>query len=317
MNQILISENKSKKNKTSTVNKKKIVIIFAILVIIFALIIAFSKIYELIKRKEANSQIGILNKPSIEIQPVEDECKIQIMYEGGMDKFIYSWNDGETKERNLNGSTSLKTTIDIPRGNSNTLYVKVIGMDNSENEITKVFTKDEKEENLPEITWQQINGTNNMIITVNSKLGIDNLKYQWEDDEPVVIEGEGKEEIEITIDIKRGTNKINIIATDIEGNTQTKEENIVGILYPEIEVYAQDAILYIKVTHDKGFKKIVFKVNDQELVYDENNYQYNENLKEIKTQVPLSPGKTFVEVTAYSLEHEESVKTYRGEIEIL
>jgi len=71
-----------------------------------------------------------------------------------------------------------------------------------------------------------------------SEKGIKNLTYQWEGEEAQVIESteEKQEKLSVTIDVKRGTNKINITATDDEGETQIKNEIIQGIFAPELIV---------------------------------------------------------------------------------
>lgn len=320
MNQILINQDKNKqkrKKTTGLLDMRKVIIVFSVLIIIFALIIVGAMLYGNLRDKEKSKDTPIenLNKPVIKIEQEGQQCKIRVDYDEGLDKISYSWNDGDLEENNMNGSTMFDKLIDIPEGNENKLYVKAIGLDNSESESTKVFKKEEIREDpdKPKIRWVQEDGTNIMTIIATSEKGIDKLTYQWENEETVTIEGNGKEMVQQTIEIKRGTNKMKIIAKDMEGNEQEKEENLIGILFPEINVYMQGDILNMTVKHDMGFKKIIFKINDAELVYDENNPQYDKNLQEVQMNLPLEPGQYTVEITAYSLEHENSVKTYKGE----
>lgn len=316
MNQILINQDKNKqkrKKTTELLDMRKVIIVFSVLIIIVALVIVGAKLYGNLRDKDEDTPIANLNKPVIEIEQVEQQCRIIISYDEGLSKIIYSWNDGDNVERNMNGSTRpYETLINIPDEDENILYVKAIGMDNSENELTKVFKKEE-ETGKPEINWIKEDGTNIMTITATSEKGIEQLTYQWENEEIVTIEGNGNKRVQEIIEIKRGTNKIYITAKDMEGNEQKKEEFLVCIFLPEIDAYIQDNVLNMTVKHDMGLKKVIFKINDAELVYDENNPQYEPGLQEVKMNLPLEPGKYTVEITAYSLEHENSVKTYKNE----
>lgn len=313
MNQILYNENKNKK----PIDKKKIIIIFAIIAIVFAMIIIGIIIYNKIKENNEDKPIEALNKPSIDLEAVDQNCKISVKYTEGLSKIIYYWNDEENiTEKNVTG-TEFQILIEIPEGDTNTLYVKAIGSDDSIKKVRQEFKKEgsEQDENLPTIVWERVGGTNNILIKVASAKGIDKITYEWEEDEPVTLSANGEKEFETEIEIKRGTNKLLVTATDSEGNTQSKEENIVGIHLPEIEVYVtQDRILHMKVTHDAGFKRVEFNVNNSTLLYDEDYPTYDENTTELETELPLNEGKTVVKITAESLENEASIKTYEGEI---
>lgn len=313
MNQILYNENKNKK----PIDKKKVIIIFAIIAIVFAILIIGIIVYNKIKENNEDKPIEALNKPSINLEAVDQNCKISVKYTEGLSKIIYYWNNEENIiEKNVTG-TEFQILIEIPEGDTNTLYIKAIGSDDSIKKISQEFKKEgsKQDENLPTIVWERVGGTNNILIKVTSSKGIDKITYKWEEDEQVILSANGEKEFETEIEIKRGTNKLLVTATDLEGNTQSKEENIVGIHLPEIEVYVtQDRVLHMKVTHDSGFKRVEFNVNGNTLLYDEDYPTYNENTTELETELPLNEGKTIVKITAESLENEASVKTYEGEI---
>jgi len=323
MNQILISENKNKQNKrknTDLIDMRKIIIIFSVLIIVFALIIVGAKAYGMIREND-EKKLAPLNKPVIDIKKVEQKCRILVEYKDvGLDKVIYSWNDGEEFVRNLNNSkTPYDRLIEIPEGTENKIYVKAIGADGSESELTKTFKRDEEIVNPdgPIIEWEQLNGTNTMIIKVSSEKGIDNFTYQWEGDEVVTVNGNGDNEAEITIDIKRGTNEITLTATDNEGNVQTKQKLINGVKLPEIFVEIRDGnVLYMTVKHDMGIEKAIFRVNGEELTYDDRFPGYDAEKEEFSISKTLQPGETIVEITVYSLEGENSVATYKGKADI-
>lgn len=312
MNQILSTENNNKekapKNKSELLDMRKIIIIFSVLLIVFALVIIVAKIYGNIKQNEQESPTAILNKPTIEIENVENICTLTVTYDEGLEKVTYWWNDEYAIERNMNGSTTpFITQIVIPQGDSNTLHVEATGIDGSSNQIEQTFGEGSGvDTEKPEISWYYQSGKIDII--AKSDKGIKNLTYYWEGEEPQTVSATetNQNELSITIDAKRGTNKIYIIATDIENNTQEKEVTIQGIYEPEINFYIENPrTLRISINHDMGFKKVIIKINDQEQVYDENSPQYSTEITQITAGIDLPPGRVNVEIRVYTLEEPE------------
>lgn len=327
MNQILSTENNYKKKQPKSgepLDMRKIIIIFSIIIIVFALVIAGVKIYGMIKEKsgEKNNPIAVLNKPTINIEKTENACILTIEYDEGLDKVKYWWNEENIIEKNMNGSTTpFITTIEIPEGDYNTLNVTATGIDGSINELKQEFIVEGPIEapNKPTIDWYYNEATAQIDIIVRSQKGIKNLTYKWENEEEVVINStrENQKELKTTIDAKRGTNGIYITATDSSGKMQSKEVTIQGIRSPDIRVELIDnKTLKISVSHDMGFKKIVINVNGQELVYDENNPAYSIETKKINTQVDVPPGTLTVEIKVHTLEQEDKEYVFKDSAEI-
>jgi len=320
MNQILATENNNKNGKKN-LDIKKIIIIFAVIILIFAIAIISVKVYEKVKENKKDKQIDILNKPSIKIEGGEGFCTLTVEYDEGLQKVIYYWNDGDIIEKNMGGSTDpFVTQLAIPDGDYNTLYVKVTGIDGSENEKEQKFmAEDAQQEGKPEISWYYNKETQKIEIIAESAKGIKNIAYEWEDEEQVVVENTGEQEkMTIEIDVKRGTNKINITATDDEGETQIKNEIIQGIFAPEFIVQlVNNKTIVAKVTHDMGFKKVVIKINETEVMYDESHPQYSKEITDIDTSLDVPPGTVTVKISVYTLEEEEKEYTYEASTEIL
>lgn len=328
MNQILSTNNnyKAPKNRnTELLDMKKIILVFSIIIIIFALVIVGAKAYGIIKEKNktSDSPITTLNKPSISITEVERTARIVVSYDEGLSKVSYWWNnDTNVQENNQNGGDKpFDKPVPIPDGDYNVLYVKAVGVDGSVSEAKKEFKVEKQEEdpNKPQISWYQNNGTPTMDIIAKSDKGIKELTYQWEGEEKVVVTAtqSNQKELSVTIDLKRGTNKIEITATDIEGNEQVKNGTLIGILEPEIKVSLDhNKTLIFDITHDKGFKKIEITVNDKKLVYDENSRQYDKNITNFKSTLDVEPGHIKVYVSVYTLENEEKEYTFKSEIDI-
>lgn len=326
MNQILSTQENYKqkrpRNSGELIDMKKIIIIFSILIVVFALVILGAKAYGMIKENRKDKPTQVLNKPSINVEKTEDICTLTVSYDKGLDKVTYSWNNEDTIVKNMNGSTTpFITQIVIPEGDYNVLHVKATGVDGISNTIDQEFAiNDIQDPNKPKISWYYNAETRKIDIVVESQKGIDNLTYQWENEEEVVIENteENQKQLTTTIDAKRGTNKIYITATDLEGNTQIKDEIIQGIYKPEFIVQLiNNRTLFIEVKHDMGFKKLVININGQELVYDENHPQYNKETTSIDTSVELAPGIVTVKISVYTLEEEDKEYTYEASTEIL
>lgn len=92
---------------------------------------------------------------------------------------------------------------------------------------------------------------------------------------------------------------------------QKYQENICGKTDPEIEVYREGDKLYLKITHELGFKKVEFSVNGQTLAYDQNFSGYDATKKELFYYFNLKEGKNEVAIVATS--NEDTQKTYVGQ----
>lgn len=325
MNQILSTGNNNKKNKKSRqmLDMRKIVIIFSLLILVFAIIIVGVKIFGIIKEKKDNNNdpISLLNKPTINIEKADNICTLTVSYDEGLSKVTYYWNEEDELIKNMNGSTIPFTTqIIIPDGDYNTLYVEAIGIDGSVNSVEKVFEVAEAEDkNKPKITWFYNEETRKIDIIAESQKGIKNLAYQWEGEEQVVIKAteEKQKKLSTTIEAKRGTNEITITATDLEGNVQTKNEIIQGIYAPTFSVQLiNNKTIAINIFHDMGFKKVKIDVNGAELIYDESDPQYSPEITNINTSIDVEPGTVTVKISVYTLEEEEKEYTYEASTKI-
>lgn len=326
MNQILSTENnykqKKQKNHSELLDMRKIIIVFSVLIIIFALVILGAKLYVIIKEKKEknnNSAVEVLNKPKIEITVIDNQCRIEIEYDEGLSEISYKWNDEEETVRMMNGSTSIKTPLEIPEGDYNKLYVKATGVDGSTNEKEQEFTLEgtDQDSTKPQILCFYEAGK--VEIIAKSSKGIKNLTYQWGDEEVETINSteENQKELTTTIDAKRGTHEIYITATDIEGNIQEKSVPIQGVLIPEINLKIENPnLLKINIKHDMGFKKVTIKINGQEQVYDENSPQYSEEITELNVNLEVPPGQLEVEVSVYTLEEPDKEYTRKGHQQI-
>ena len=298
MNQILFTNNNN--NNYNKVDTKKIIKIFAIAIILVAVIIVAIKVYGIYQDKK-NSASGVAPKIEIASNSAK-ETTIKVTCEDGIQYLVYTWNDEDENRVNLNGSTSFERIVEMPEKTINTLKVEVVSINNVTGSKTEVF----------ENSIDNVKPTVDSITIVDKKLnievsddnGIKYLAYKWENEEEVIInadENDNKKMI-AEIDIQRGTYKLQIRVVDIYENEEVLSRLVTGVNEPEITVIKYGDTVNISVTHDMGFKKIEFIINNSVYVYDENFSKYDKNKTTVEFDFPLKEGENLVQINAYSLE---------------
>lgn len=297
MNQILFTNNDN--NQNNRIELKKIIIFFAIAIIIVALIIIAMKIYEFYGQDNnyATPEIAITK-----LSEETNEVTIKVTCEDGIDYIVYTWNEEQENRVNLNGSTSFERIIEIPENSMNTLKVEAVSMNNISNSKSEIF-ENQLDNTKPTIDSLSIINKK-LNIKVSDDNGIEYLAYKWENEEEIKItpDPNNNKELSTEIDIQRGTYKLQITVVDIYGNEETLTKLITGVNEPEVSAIKYGDKVHIKVTHDMGFKKIEFIINNKKYVYDENYSNYDKNKTTVEFDFPLDEGENIVKVNAYSQE---------------
>ncbi len=317
MNQILLTNNQYKKKKNNKYNgnnsgdMKKIIIFFSIAIIIFGIAIAGIYGYKIYKNQ--NKEEKSIARPELSLEETENEVKIIAKAEIGIDKIIYKWNEDEPVEKEMNGRTTNEEAMEIPEG-ENTLTVKVIDMNGEEIESNKEFYK-EGDNEAPKLEIDEdllVREGKIKIIATDENNKIKYITYKWNDDEETTIEAEDENQtsLETTIDVKRGQNTLKITAVNGVAKEKTLERNLKGVNEPKIDVTREANKIYMRITHDMGFKKVQFTVNGKEYVYDENFLGYDSEKQEIFYQFELKEGENTVII--YAVSNENTEKEYRG-----
>lgn len=314
MNQILSTEssqNKDKKKARAKKNNrgnqpnimKKAVIVFSVLLICFALVIIAVKIVQISKEKKSGSKIDELNKPEITIQEIEtDKVYVKVSYDEEIAKFSWWWNDdiSQIQEKNYNVQS---VSIDIPEGAVNVLHIKVTAKDGKTSELTETLERDLS----IRIEWNQIPETDTMEIVAKAEKGVEKIIYYWNDESTVTVLAteENQKELKTTIQLKRGTNTLHTIVTDLEGNAEEKEQILQCVKEPviDVQISLDQMLIVAKVSHDMGFEKIDFTANGQTVTYDKNYSGYDKDRATLTFKAALVPGiDNVVFIEAYSNE---------------
>lgn len=299
MNQILFTNNDN--NNNNKVDVKKIIVIFSIAIIVVALAIASIKIYGLYQEKVksknyATPEIIVIKQEETKDVVIKATCKDGISY------LVYTWNDEDENRVNLNGSTTFERIIEMPQNQTNTLKVEVVSTNNVNAKKTEIF-EGNIDNTKPTIDSISI-VDKKLNIQASDDTGIKYLTYKWENEEEVVITADenNNKTISTEVDIQRGTYKLTITVVDIYENEEVLSKLITGVNEPEISVIKYGNIVKISTTHDKGFKKIEYIINNSTYVYDESYSQYDKNKTTVEYSFPLKEGENIIKVRAYSLE---------------
>ena len=288
-------------------DKKKIIIIFAICIAVFG--IALVAIFASSASKKKKAKNVVIDKPVITIEEDGNNAKIIVTTNGTLAKVTYYWDRNDTNESNVQGNR-YEESIKIPNG-KNKLYVKAEDSTGQVAETTKEFRRDyDTSEPIIDIKEE---GEGLFKIIATDETSMDYITYRWEDEEEetvVKVKNEGDTTIEETVDASRGKYKIYITAVDTSGNVATDDWSVQGALTPTIDVRRRGKKLRIKISHDKGFKKVEIYVNGEIEVYDEDSEDYDESLTVIERTYPLQEGENVVAIVATSLEWNEQLQEY-------
>lgn len=311
MNQILETSNNGEKNNKRFVDTKKIIIIFCAIIMTFAIIIIAVHTVKLYKQRAKEKEYKKAIKPEIQIEQIDgSSVKLMVKHEQGISAVSYNWNNKEIVNLPTEGKDYIETIILIPQEPINTLKIKAVGTNGTTEEIAREL-KQEGDITKPKIN---LNVQNDLVITATDETEIAYLTYKWNDEEEVVIypTEEDIKIIEQTIEIRRGKNKLVITASDAIGNIATVSKTFKGIKEPEIVMAIYGDLLRITAIHDKGFKKIIYTINDKEYVYDEKATDYDSTKAKVIFDQTLNVGDNLVTVKAYSNEDENSEKVMQS-----
>ena len=249
----------------------------------------------------------------------------------GVQKIIYSWNNGEETVIEKEGQKALSFDVDNRIG-ENDLILKIVDMDG--NTITynniKIVYEQEQTQNTttPEPTtettpqteeeWKKAieNDKTEPMITLSSEKGkvvinaIDDVKmsyvtYKWNDGDEKKITGLSDDEktLNAKIDALKGDNKLTVKAYDFAGNVKEMTKDVHGTDGPKIAVTKEDGKIKAVVTNEYNLTKIEYNFNGEETVVENiNNTSYEFTLD-------LVDGENYIIIYAY----EGAVKAeYKG-----
>ena len=127
---------------------------------------------------------------------------------------------------------------------------------------------DKKTASVPVITTKT-NG-NEIKLTISNKVPIREIKYAWNSSKEIkVVSCNNKTEVELTINIISGNNKLNITVIDANSKSTQFVKNYIqqnDTTKPEITISNEDPKIKITVTDDTALDHIVYKYGNNEEV---------------------------------------------------
>ena len=232
MNQILLTENVNNRKKNSkkydsnnSLDMKKIMLFFGIAILVFAVLMIGIYAYKMInKNKKETREIG---KPELQIEQMENQVKIVVNAEAGIDRIIYMWNNNNPEEYKKEGITSFEESLEIPNG-ENTLKVKVIDLNGEEIESNNELVGTVSTENTIKIELDSSIGNGKLKITATDEInGLKYIKYKWNNEKETKVKATEQDQkiIETTIEVKRDTNTITITAVNNNDEEEILEQD--------------------------------------------------------------------------------------------
>lgn len=292
----------------SKIQLKKVIRFFSISIILFALILVIEGSFGYYKNK--NKKVVIKETPDINIQRDNGTTILNITSNIGVQKVIYSWNDGIEDSVEEGGKNNVEVKIPTTIG-TNDLNIKII--DSNGNTIVynpvKISYEENQEENVnweeaiktdktkPKVSIESVKGK--IVITATDDVKMSYVTYSWNGEEENKITGLSDDEKTLTTEIdstnvKKGTNKLIVKAYDKAGNVETVEKEVQGANGSEIKVNQENGELVVNVKNDINITKIEYNFNGEEKTID------NINQKEYTFKLQMKDGENKISISAYA-----------------
>lgn len=310
MNQILstsmpMDDGRNKKNKHKNIidrspkNKDKkpiaikgIIQVFAIIILIFGVFTIGIGGYSIYNSQTDYQEENI--QPTISIENKNERTiLLKVTHKKNIAKIEYGWNQDKKQVVNGNGGKYLEKEISIPSG-KNTLRVLIT----DENGVVVPY---EKQYQLKSNINFEVSG-NKIKITYKGEKEVSYMTYKWNEEEETRIDVSGTN-ISEEIEAMKGQNSLTVIVYDIDNNTDTKVQEIKGVMKPKLEITIdeQREHFIIITSDDEKLSKVEFRLDQDEGQFYELNLDPMD-LKELEYVVPFEfkDGENLIEVTIYN-----------------
>ena len=285
MNQILyVGDNKN----NGPVAVKSVIKFFAIVIIIFGIILIGEGTYSMYKGIVANSGNNI---PTVYMNRVNDTVVIKAENNIEIAKLIYSWNKGEETVL-LPNNKAVEEVVLLPNENS-ILNVTIVDIKGKETKFMQQWNIEGIDIKKPEMEIATDDSSRKITIIARDETQIDYLIYKWNNEAETRVNGTERNKLEIqkTIDMKLGENKLTVTAVDKNGNTNTLEKTIIISSKPTIAVKQSNSKIHIVINDEVSIKTVSININGQ--VY-AGEYEAK---KQLKLNVPSKQGNNTVSIT--------------------
>ena len=145
-------------------------------------------------------------------------------------------------------------------------------------------------------------------INVNSKVGISELIYSWNNDSAQTISENGKNILQETIKAKSGENDLTVKTIDLNGKQVTKHEKIITqVKGPNIKLSVVGDKIKIVITSNDNLSYVTYKWNsEEEQRIDMVTY---EDKTKLEKEIQIPKGSNTLKVTAVDINNNSSDKS--------
>ena len=295
MNQILYTESEKKSGKLDI---KIVLRIFAIACIIFGICLSVVGIVGLINKSgEEKASIPVI---SVSEDEQSGELTIDIAHDKIIDKITYSWNNGRETVLQGRGKEKITETIDMPVG-TNVLLLKVIDADGKETTYNATYELENLDRVKPQIELA-LDGQKVKIVA-KDETELDYIAYYWNSEEKTeqLARENSPKQIEEKVEVKKGENKLTVIAVDKAGNEEKVEKTYKGATKPKLEVIENEDNIIIKASDEEAIKKIDIVQNGMEYSTDAENTGASLGVKNVEFPQTLVEGRNNIKITVYNV----------------
>ena len=306
MNQILQT---GKENPKKVIGIRKIVIIFCIILFIFAILLITQGGFRLFNSFKENDT-NVNSDPLIDFTISEDNkyVNIDVKLETGIKKIIYNWNDETEKTVTTGNTKEFIQKVELISG-TNTLNLKIVDSNGNENTYQKEYSIAESLK--PKIEVTSVQNTNDVKITVTDESTLEAVSYRWNNDEEVKVETNGEKKVEVNVEVPIGQNTLKISAKNTAGESKIKEKEIKGVTKPKLSsIHQSGDIIRMELSDDIGISYIETVINGQTEKKECNNAKTVEHKQQIDSQTEKIEFKVY-NIDGVSLSFEVS-KTDAG-----
>lgn len=152
------------------------------------------------------------------------------------------------------------------------------------------------------------NDSGEVVITVNSQVGISELIYNWNSDASQTISGNGQMQLQETVSMPAGENTLTVKTIDINGKQKTENQTFkLDIEKPEISLSVIGSNIKIAVNSKVDLSYITYKWNsDPEKKMDMLTY---EDKTKFEKEIEIPKGQNTLVITAVDIYENKSEKS--------
>ena len=266
MNQILSTgmpnNGKDKKNKNRTKNNyqgpadvRSVTKFFVVILMFFGIFMIGTASYGLYR----NSNEGVTSAiPTITVEEQDESTLLlTVIGENDISQIVYYWNDGEQNTINGNNRKYIEQEISIPSG-SNILNIEVTDINGGRNTYSEQYELDSNIE-------IEASSTGNITINYEGDTQIAYMTYRWDEEDETRVEINNTS-FSQEITPRRVLHTLTVIVVDVNNRTETKVQEIQGVVEPTIEITTnEDFTKYlVTVTDEIGLSEVTIVMNEDE-----------------------------------------------------